>query len=213
MISARRGFPLGLIGLVAVISLGLFVAVPAAAIAQLVPPALSQRALIEGSVPIIVHLGVRTMPEGALSGSAAMVQRQGISVAQQDVLTALAGLSHRVRHRYQTLPLLALEVDPVALGRLNTLTGIVSRIDEDELSAPLLAQSVPLVQGNAAWDAGFTGSGRVIAILDTGVDKTHSFLSGKVTEEACYSANGNCPNGSTSQVGAGAGVPCTHAEA
>jgi subtilisin family serine protease len=41
----------------------------------------------------------------------------------------------------------------------------------------MLAESVPLVQGNAAWDAGFTGSGRVIAILDTGVDKAHTLLS------------------------------------
>jgi subtilisin family serine protease len=52
-----------------------------------------------------------------------------------------------------------------------------------------------------------------VAVLDTGVDKTHPFLSGKVVEEACYSAGGNCPNGATSEVGSGAGVQCTYAAA
>jgi hypothetical protein len=47
--------------------------------------------------------------------------------------------------------------------------------------------------------------------LDTGVDKTHPFLSGKVVAEACFSNNGNCPNGKTTQIGSGAGVPCTYA--
>jgi subtilisin family serine protease len=43
------------------------------------------------------------------------------------------------------------------------------------------------------------------------VDKTHPFLAGKVVEEACYSSEGDCPNGQTSQTGPGAGVPCTFA--
>jgi subtilisin family serine protease len=31
------------------------------------------------------------------------------------------------------------------------------------------------------------GTGQVIAILDTGVDKTHPFLANKVVAEACFS--------------------------
>jgi subtilisin len=186
--------------------------VPSNAAAQPVPAELSQKALIEGKVPVIVHLAVPMTPEGLLADSGSLTaQRQGIAAAQGNVLAALAGVSHQVRHRYETLPFLALEADPVALSVLNVLTGVVLRVEEDELSQPMLAESVPLIQGNAAWGAGFTGSGQVIAILDTGIDKSHSFLSGQVVEEACYSGNGNCPNGMTTQLGSGAAVPCTYA--
>jgi subtilisin family serine protease len=79
-----------------------------------------------------------------------------------------------------------------------------------DLGSAQLASSVPSVQADDMWAAGFTGSGQVIAVLDTGVDKSHPFLAGKVVEEACYSARSNCPNGTTSQTGSGSGVPCTY---
>src|SRR5712692_7974632 len=52
----------------------------------------------------------------------------------------------------------------------------------------------------------------VVAIVDTGVDTGHPFFAGRIVEEACYSSNvaGRsltvCPNGSTQQIGTGAGV-------
>jgi subtilisin len=179
---------------------------------QLVPPELTQRAAVEGTVPVIVHLAMAVTPEGVLADESAVLgQRQGIATAQRAVLAAFTWQGIRVRHRYETVPFLALEVDSAALAILDTLMGMVLRVEEDKLSRPLLAQSVPLVQGNAAWNAGFTGSGKVIAVLDSGIDKAHPFLAGKVVEEACFSARSNCPNGSTIQTGNGAGVPCTYA--
>ena len=79
-----------------------------------------------------------------------------------------------------------------------------------------LEQSVPLVNADDVWAAGFTGTGWTIAILDSGVDNTLVFLDqGKVVSEACYSttaASGAisslCPNGQTSQTGSGAGINC-----
>jgi len=195
-----------------VLSTAIVVAAPSPGAAQLVRPELSQKALIEGSVRVIVHLAVPMTPEGLLTSSTAVqAQRQGIANAQNAVLGALTGSSYRMVHRYDTLPFLALELGPGALAVLNTLGSVITRVEEDKLLAPMLPESVPLVHADEVSRADFTGSGQVVAILDTGVDRAHSFLAGKVVEEACYSANGSCPNGQASQTGPGAGVPCTYA--
>src|SRR6185312_8558092 len=63
-----------------------------------------------------------------------------------------------------------------------------------------------------AWGLGASGLGWSIAVLDTGVDKTHPFLAGKVVSEACYGTNmagvaSTCP-GSVDTTAVGSGVPC-----
>ena len=81
---------------------------------------------------------------------------------------------------------------------------------------PSLQNTVPLIHADSgAWASGFTGAGQHVAILDSGVDKTHLFLAGKVVSEACYSttnaAYGStslCPGGQDSIV-SGSGVNCT----
>lgn len=105
---------------------------------------------------------------------------------------------------------MALLVSAEALNVLAQSNQVIG-VEEDHLLSPTLAQSVPLVEGDQAWAAGFEGTGQFVAVLDTGVDKAHSFLTGKVLEEACFSGNSNCPNGGTTQTGSGAGVPCTYA--
>src|SRR5690348_9922991 len=55
----------------------------------------------------------------------------------------------------------------------------------------------------------------VVAVLDSGVDRNHPFLAGKVVEEACFSktepgtSETLCPGGIDQQFGFGAAVPCT----
>jgi subtilisin family serine protease len=67
---------------------------------------------------------------------------------------------------------------------------------------------------------GWNGQGQTIVVIDSGVDKTHPWLAGRVINEACFSTNSNgtgaCNNGSTYQYSAAAGgvagsaAPCTH---
>ena len=189
----------------------------AVAQASLVAPALLQRATNQGSARIIVELGgVPVVPEGFLHDALTVAaQRRDIVSAQDAVRQAVRGLRHRVGRQFETVPLMALEASPDALRMLDSMRGVVTRVHEDVLVAPALAQSGPLVGAPAAWNVGFDGTGTAIAVLDTGVDKQHLFLAGKVVDEACFSTAvpgmslSTCPNGLDEQIGPGSGVPCT----
>jgi subtilisin family serine protease len=79
-----------------------------------------------------------------------------------------------------------------------------------------LSDSVPLVEADLAHEAGLDGSGTVVAVLDSGVDRAHPFLAGAVVAEACFAsaetgAGGDCPNGNSTQLGTGAAANCTFA--
>jgi subtilisin family serine protease len=88
-------------------------------------------------------------------------------------------------------------------------------ITEDKLRKPSLAESTALIGATSAWASGYAGVGQVVAILDTGVDKTHPFLSGKVVSEACYSttdalygSSSVCPGGAAESTATDSGVNC-----
>jgi subtilisin len=181
------------------------------AAAEGVPRELYQKAFSEGSVRVIAQLRVHTTAEGHLEGAQAVrSQRNDIASVRSTVLAELGGSSHRKIREFETIPFVALEVGLDALSKLEESMNVVA-LEEDRLESLLLSQSVPLIGADQAWTDGFDGTGMVVAILDSGVDKTLAFLSGKVVEEACFSANGSCPNGLSSQTGSGAGVPCTYA--
>jgi subtilisin len=176
-----------------------------------VPAVLMRKAQIAGVVRVIVQLDVLASPEGASdSPQAVQAQRQAIAATQRGLMAALVGTGHRVARQFATIPFLALEAVPDALAVLERSAHVVG-VTEDRLAAPLLPQSVPLVEADQAWAAGFDGHGWAVAVLDTGVDSRHPFLAGKVVEEACFSGNGSCPEGGMTQIGPGAGVPCPYA--
>src|SRR3712207_412757 len=191
---------------------------------------LLQNAQREGSVRIIVRLRTDFVPEGRLDRTEVSDQRDEIEGAQAGLQEDLQGTEYQTLREYETIPYVALNLSPQALETLQRsalATDIVEdRLDEandlDEnssskgLDSPNLAQSTPLVQAPTMWANGFTGSGQTVAVLDTGVDSAHPFLANKVVEEACFTSNraagaGNCPNGTSTQIGAGSGVPCTYA--
>ncbi|TMA70495.1 MAG: hypothetical protein E6J77_27280, partial [Deltaproteobacteria bacterium] len=190
---------------------------PADSASSVVTPDVRDRALREGRVRVIAELRLPAgshVPEGLLTAAAQTVQRRDIGAVGRQVLSRLVGRSHRVLHQYSTVPLVALDVGPDALTELEASSLWVRRVVVDSLNAPTLAQSVPLIGGDVAWSRGFDGTGVVVAIVDTGVEATHPFLTGKVVEEACYSSNVSghsitmCPNGSTQQTGLGSGASC-----
>ncbi|MEV6879649.1 S8 family serine peptidase [Amycolatopsis sp. NPDC051128] len=63
----------------------------------------------------------------------------------------------------------------------------------DGLATPALDVSVPQIGGPAAWQAGYTGSGVTVGVLDTGVKADHPDLAGKVV--AAKDFTGTRPDG------------------
>ncbi|MEM8600419.1 MAG: S8 family serine peptidase, partial [Bacteroidota bacterium] len=176
--------------------------------------ALQATARQRGRVPVLIHLNTDFQPEALLSRQASAAQRQQFQVLQDDLLAAVQGLAVEGVKRFTVTPMLALTVGEDALGRLAAHPAVLA-IEEDIPVSPSLAQSTGLIGAPTAWGLGYDGTGQTVAILDTGVDSTHPFLTGRVVAEACYSSNVTgvatsvCPNGQTSQTGAGAGRECS----
>jgi subtilisin family serine protease len=90
-------------------------------------------------------------------------------------------------------------------------------LQENQLNVTTLDSSNPVINSRGTWNSGLAGAGKnkIIAILDTGVQNNHPFLSGKVKIEACFStdnaiANSNCPTGVETKYGVGSAAPCNY---
>ena len=167
------------------------------------------------TVPVIIKLKMDTQPEGDLSVAGALDQQQLINSSQKAVLSKLSQYKPKDVKQFNHLPFTAMALTADGLKAVMKNPDVAG-VYEDKLSHPTLAQSNLLTGATSAVSSGFSGQGQVVAILDTGVDKTHPFLANKVVHEACFSrtigsqgSTSICPNGSGVQVGTGAGVPCS----
>lgn len=170
-----------------------------------------------GAAAVIVQLapveGENSSWIGTVSGRSAHAGRVR---ARQDrlldrALGVVAGGRQRGIRRMALSSMMAMTVTEPELAALANDPDVV-RVYADRLDAPHLQASVPLIGmtgSDGAYVQGADGTGTAVAILDTGVDRAHPFLSGKFLAEACFSNGGGkgialCGNGQNRQEGAGA---------
>lgn len=143
----------------------------------------------------------------------AVAQRARIADASAAFADRLRPLARGGMKTYSHMPFVALNLDAEGLEALRSAPEVES-VSEDYVGTLSLDESVPLINAPTAWNAGYTGSGQVVAILDTGVERLNPFLQGKLVKEACFSTTNSandsetvCPNGLEEQYGTGAADP------
>lgn len=145
-------------------------------------------------------------PSGAFKSTTDMQGRR----QQLMNMVSLVGGSAPVALR--DLPLVAVTVTPEALDAMVN-SGLIDEVSEDLRLKPSLVHTIPLIGADETTNAGLISSDRIIAILDSGIDRDHPSLN--VTSEYCFSTNDPatgssslCPGQAASASGVGSADAC-----
>lgn len=117
--------------------------------------------------------------------------------------------SDQIRRVSRFLPLVVMDISADELNDVLAHEDIVSLIPDIGRRVELKLDATPeIVDATTYCAGGYCGAGQTIAIIDTGVDYTHTMLADKVVDGACFS-DGFCAGGSSELSGsAEAGDRC-----
>ena len=195
--------------------LAVLVMASAAASADLQPDAASRAQLVAGGRvggPVVERLvgesSARVMvvfkaPQARSGGSDGM-RRSVIRSTRERLIAALPVDGFTLRHQYDSVEAMALDVSWDALQALAADPAVL-RIDLDEGGQGGMAQSRPLIGADTLQTLGFSGAGIQAAVIDSGIDSDHPALVGRVIAERCFCSGGCCPGGGSNESGAGSG--------
>lgn len=154
-------------------------------------------------------LGAKATQQAAIKDAAASLSASGSGYIQQT-------------RTFENLPFVVYQVDAAGEASLRS-SPQVAGMEDDKIMSTLVQTAVQTVgsQADGTFTDGamsYSGNGYAVAVIDTGVDKNHPALSGKVIAEACFGVNqvyinveysSLCPGSATQSTAAGSGQDCT----
>ena len=178
---------------------------------------LKQKANADGLVHVIVELYDDSKPN--LTAQEKVERKQNIKNALNSFKNTLSSNGIFSSKTLKNHPFIGLTVTPAVLDEIIS-SGLVKSVFENGIAKTTLVNTVPLVGAETLHTASTNGTGTVIAILDTGIQKEHDYFKNptgnRIISEACFTGNdgdapaasGTCPNDGLSQIGAGSARPC-----
>ena len=127
----------------------------------------------QGSIPVILALRMKSKLDVELDGEAQSLQRSRIAALQAGILGELPDGQLQNVKRFRYTPHIAVTVSPEVLERLLQSERVTS-IEEDLAVEPSLVQSVPLINANKAWTAGYNGNGWAVAFFVSSLKSAHA---------------------------------------
>ena len=180
--------------------------------AQRVSSAAQQQALQDGELRVFVMLRDQTMD--TRSGTGGVVSKHDtvaklhprVNKAVDAVLSALPMQARgRVVRRFERVPAFVMQADAATLAALDRNRRVL-RVDVDVGGwghAVVPDESSVLNQVHQLTALGVGGTGMKVGVIDSGIDTDHIDLRARIVGQQCF-CSGCCPNGSSSQSGAGA---------
>ena len=168
-----------------------------------------------GGTRVLVTLQT-TIDTISMKGMPEQQRHSVIADAQVTFAAQLPGPKSRVIRNYRAFPIVLAQVDQTALAYILQLES-VRGVQEDHANQLLDNSNDVIMNTGDAWNSGFSGGDEVVAVLDTGVQESHPFLSVAGTNasrvvaelEGCFSGVGGsassvsslCPGGVYSETG------------
>ncbi len=129
-----------------------------------------------------VRLPVPFTPEGRLSAEEVRVQRAAIAQAKAQLLRRHVRAKAVTDRTLSRIPYVVVSIGARELDDLIEDENVTS-IEENISFTLMLSASGPLVGASQAYSAGWSGSGKAIAVLDSGFDTLHRSLRGALSEK------------------------------